>query len=129
APRPARGGLPEKKGCVLPLFLAVLIPSAALLVLELDALVGALEIDMQRFAQAVGIIPHPAEDGELDDLLLAEVLLHRREGRLVVARGHVGDRLGPADRRLLPVVEMRARHVVDALRRLDLLFAQADLLA
>ncbi len=40
-------------------------------VLKFDPLVGALQIDMQRLAQPVRVIPHAAEHRELDDLLLA----------------------------------------------------------
>src|SRR5262245_22282771 len=55
-------------------------PVRRLCLLKLDALVGPLEIDVQRLAQSVRVVPHPAEHRELDDLLLAEVLPHRREG-------------------------------------------------
>src|SRR6266567_357569 len=39
--------------------------------LKFDPLVGALEIDLERLAQAVRVIPHAAEYRKLDDLLLA----------------------------------------------------------
>ena len=75
------------------------------LLLELDPLLGAFEVDMQRLAQAVGVIPHAAEHRDFHDLLLGEVPLHVGERRIVVARGHARHRVGPADRRLLPRVE------------------------
>src|SRR5262245_20522251 len=74
-------------------------------VLKLDALVRTLEVDVQGLAQPVRIVPHAAEHGKLHDLFLAEVLLHRRESGIVVARREQRDGFGPADRRLLPVVE------------------------
>ena len=97
--------------------------------LELDALVGPLEVDVQRLAQPVRVVPHAAEHRQLDDLLLGEMRPHRRERVVVVARRHPRDGLGPADRRLLPVVEIGRGHVVVALRGLDLRLRQPDLLS
>src|SRR6267378_6850051 len=50
--------------------------------LKFDPLVGALEIDLERLAQAVRVIPHAAEYRELDDDELLD--LH-----VVRIRGHV----------------------------------------
>ena len=83
---------------------------------------------MQRLAQPVRVVPHAAEHGELDDLLLGEVRLHCRERSVVVASLHQRHRLGPANRRFLPVVEVGRVHIVAALRRRDLSFVQAELL-
>ena len=73
----------------------------ALALLEIDALVGPLQIDVERLAQAIRIVPHAAEHRELDDLPLGKVLPHRLERGPVVARRHVGHDLGPADRGLV----------------------------
>jgi hypothetical protein len=43
---------------------------ASLSILKFDALVRALEINVERFAQSIRIVPHAAEHRELDDLLL-----------------------------------------------------------
>src|SRR5262249_31472795 len=99
------------------------------LVLEFDPLVGTLEIDVPRRAQPVRVVPHAAEHRQLDDLLLAEVLLHGGKRRVVVARFHLRHHVGPAYGGLLARVEVRALHVVVALSRGDLLVGEADLLA
>ena len=101
----------------------------SILLLELDALVGPFQVDVKRFAQPVRVVPHAAEHGELDDLLLRKVLLiaanASSSSRAVMQR----DAFGPAYRRLLAVVEIGRAHIVVALRRLDLRLRETDLLS
>jgi hypothetical protein len=51
------------------------------------------EIQTEALPQPVRIVPHAAEHGGLHDLFLPEVLLHRREGGIVVARREQRDGL------------------------------------
>ena len=55
------------------------------------------------------------------------MLLHRGEGCIVVARREQRHGFGPADRRLLAVVEVGRVHVVAALRGFDLRLGEPDL--
>ena len=69
--------------------------------LKSDPPTGGFHHKMKRLGHPARHIPHPAEDGERDKLLGAEVPLHILEREVAFLRGHVRHFFRPADGGLL----------------------------